>query len=1048
LEQPRSERDSATGRLLALGGPAYLLALRILGSREAAEDAVQVAYLNAWKWLQSRNPPDDERAWFLRTVANAARSTRRADRARARREKLMPAAPAQAHEPRPDPETVETLRSALGKLDEKYRLPVSLCCEQGLSQREAAAVLEMPESTVSKYVRVGLEKLRKAMTGTAGATAPAALLEGLKHTPEVVSPGLLAAAESIMRTGALPAGLKAAGTAASAASGAAALAWKLLAGALAAGLLGLGAWKLDIGGPGEADPKVQPAAGPRPSALEKPVALRMRTARPRAVLAAIHRQTGLRWTVPPLCFYQLPDVDVVIEKGKAREALDAVAAASGMKWKPAAGTDDVVLFNLEDPGLDEVFAEIDRCIRLKLPRESAFNTLLYSDDMRALPRLVRYMKSEKLWVRRAAAGVLRHFLIAVDQNSWRYGGYARSAAGHWLDAPSRKKLVGALLDPKSLPPETRRSGFVPSTRLRLLGCLDDDPRAAAEILKCLKSEDRRTVYSALSAAAISGNPHYEKHLLRMARKARDSQRQLDAWDLKLGKTPVERYRALSRLAPKEKARRRELSILASTHFIERALRNSASEKAREAWAEFAPRKFERRGRLDLYRLSHVALGTFKQRVLPVIFRRLEDKSVRNPAEDETACLAALSGTELAPEISKRLVKLLETNPRRRAHILETLAKLGEPEGQKALIGALGDEDFETRLAALGALAHSRRKQNGWSSRKEAEAALLGIGKAIDRVREQKDRNWHVYRLVVLLGEVGSERSVTFLSKLVMEAGEGERSAAGAAMVALVSISGPEAAAALRDAAARAKDRRVRQAAALFVLRLVPQADAARKIPALVADWKPVPANWPALYGTPYLLKEAEELAARGGEPMAAALLEMSKHAKPHVRAIAARAMAKCRDHDFSEQLSSLLRDRVEMVRIAARQALQRLLLGRRRHERVAMLKRMFANEGGSARLAALSAQAQSGLVHVPLKVYDRKTVGWMLGKLSSADTTERWLAVNCLSGLTDLDPRIAPALEKQRKLQPGDFHHRPPGQRGKPGRRPRPRHRPEPPEVF
>jgi DNA-directed RNA polymerase specialized sigma24 family protein len=35
----------------------------------------------------------------------------------------------------------------MNDLEEKYRIPVALCCEQGLTQREAAEILEVPDRT-------------------------------------------------------------------------------------------------------------------------------------------------------------------------------------------------------------------------------------------------------------------------------------------------------------------------------------------------------------------------------------------------------------------------------------------------------------------------------------------------------------------------------------------------------------------------------------------------------------------------------------------------------------------------------------------------------------------------------------------------------------------------------------------------------------------------------------------------------------------------------------------------------------------------------------
>jgi hypothetical protein len=89
-------------------------------------------------------------------------------------------------------ELTAEMKKALAALDEKYRLAVALCHQEGLTKREVGAILDMPESTVSKYVSVGLERLRDALRRAGYAVAPAAIIGGLAHTAPPV-PATLAA---------------------------------------------------------------------------------------------------------------------------------------------------------------------------------------------------------------------------------------------------------------------------------------------------------------------------------------------------------------------------------------------------------------------------------------------------------------------------------------------------------------------------------------------------------------------------------------------------------------------------------------------------------------------------------------------------------------------------------------------------------------------------------------------------------------------------------------------------------------------------------------
>ena len=73
---------TATGRR-SLGSlnlrlmPAFLLARAILGTAEEAEDAVQEAFISAWRALPTLHDPDRFDAWFSRIVVNACRMAMR-----------------------------------------------------------------------------------------------------------------------------------------------------------------------------------------------------------------------------------------------------------------------------------------------------------------------------------------------------------------------------------------------------------------------------------------------------------------------------------------------------------------------------------------------------------------------------------------------------------------------------------------------------------------------------------------------------------------------------------------------------------------------------------------------------------------------------------------------------------------------------------------------------------------------------------------------------------------------------------------------------------
>ncbi len=259
---PEARKRSVLDEILASRDAAYWLALRVTGSREAAEDAVQEACAGAVRRVTEGEFPREARTWFLGAVANRARMSLRTEKRRRRREAQVSQSKAQAER---DPEMGALLRGALGGLDEKYRLPIHLCCEQGLSRREAAGVLGIPERTVSQHVTDGLERLRRALGQQGYAAAAGAVAATLGGGPVISAPESLAAAvEAITRTAALSVA-KAAG---------ASLAWKTItavslaviaAGGAVVGVraLGRGATERAAGsGPKAGPPAPAVAAGP------------------------------------------------------------------------------------------------------------------------------------------------------------------------------------------------------------------------------------------------------------------------------------------------------------------------------------------------------------------------------------------------------------------------------------------------------------------------------------------------------------------------------------------------------------------------------------------------------------------------------------------------------------------------------------------------------------------------------------------------------------------------------------------------------------------
>jgi RNA polymerase sigma factor (sigma-70 family) len=151
----------------------YGLALRVVGNREWAEDALQDAFLQIWRqagdYRASLSPP---MAWLGLIVRS--RSLDQLRRRKAEREHLSddiddgPADGLASDEPGPLDANLASqqawaLHQCLGKLENKQREVVSLAYLRDLSHGDLARQLQLPLGTVKSWIRRGLEQLRSCM---------------------------------------------------------------------------------------------------------------------------------------------------------------------------------------------------------------------------------------------------------------------------------------------------------------------------------------------------------------------------------------------------------------------------------------------------------------------------------------------------------------------------------------------------------------------------------------------------------------------------------------------------------------------------------------------------------------------------------------------------------------------------------------------------------------------------------------------------------------------------------------------------------------------
>ncbi len=157
----------------------FRLLVRMLGSREEAEDVAQETFLNLHRSGHRFRGESRFSTFVYRVAANAALNRRRSlgrhqarEGALAREAHALPERPADPEAAAVSGELRAELELALRELAPALRLPVLLCDVEGLGYPEIARILELPEGTVKSRIHRGRRWLRERLGGRVG-RAPA-----------------------------------------------------------------------------------------------------------------------------------------------------------------------------------------------------------------------------------------------------------------------------------------------------------------------------------------------------------------------------------------------------------------------------------------------------------------------------------------------------------------------------------------------------------------------------------------------------------------------------------------------------------------------------------------------------------------------------------------------------------------------------------------------------------------------------------------------------------------------------------------------------------
>ena len=171
-------RESAYALLVERYTPRlHRIAARICRHPQDAEDAVQEAFLQAVRDLQKWRPTAPLEAWLVTiTVRTAQKVDQRSNRVASRSDSL--------DAPLPDGRTRELkdvgrgsdpaaaageadlssrLAAAIKDLPDKHRIAVTMRFQEGLSPKEIAAHLNLPERTVRTHLLRGLRALKESV---------------------------------------------------------------------------------------------------------------------------------------------------------------------------------------------------------------------------------------------------------------------------------------------------------------------------------------------------------------------------------------------------------------------------------------------------------------------------------------------------------------------------------------------------------------------------------------------------------------------------------------------------------------------------------------------------------------------------------------------------------------------------------------------------------------------------------------------------------------------------------------------------------------------
>ena len=164
VEQARDGDDLAFSELVDLDGDlCYAIAFRILRDAERAQDAVQQAFLLAWRELPRLRDPERFGPWLHRLLVNACYEELRRHRRWASRIRALPVDGPSGPDPMVSVDDRDALDRAFGRLTPEHRAVFVLHHHAGLPLAEIADIVGVPVGTVKSRLHYATRTLRTAI---------------------------------------------------------------------------------------------------------------------------------------------------------------------------------------------------------------------------------------------------------------------------------------------------------------------------------------------------------------------------------------------------------------------------------------------------------------------------------------------------------------------------------------------------------------------------------------------------------------------------------------------------------------------------------------------------------------------------------------------------------------------------------------------------------------------------------------------------------------------------------------------------------------------